>query len=117
MLLKQYIFNNYLNIYFECGLGGYWSPCRGIESGKQKFAISLQQVFTKVMNESVVVQDSEILSGTPVFAGTRVPVRNLLDYVEGSYTLDQFLEDFPAVSKTQVITFLEQASAKMLVPA
>jgi uncharacterized protein (DUF433 family) len=37
------------------------------------------------MNESVVVQDPEILSGTPVFAGTRVPVRNLLDYVEGGY--------------------------------
>jgi uncharacterized protein (DUF433 family) len=69
------------------------------------------------MNGSVVIQDPEILSGTPVFAGTRVPVRNLLDYLEGGYTLEEFLDDFPAVTKAQVIAFLEQASAKLLVPA
>ena len=69
------------------------------------------------MNESVVVQDPEILSGAPVFAGTRVPVRNLLDYLEGGYTLDEFLEDFPEVTKAQVVLFLEQASARLLVPA
>ena len=69
------------------------------------------------MNESVVVRDPEILSGTPVFAGTRVPVRNLLDYLEGDYTLEEFLEDFPAVTKGQVVAFLEQASAKLLVTA
>jgi uncharacterized protein (DUF433 family) len=69
------------------------------------------------MNESVVVQDPEILSGTPVFAGTCVPVRNLLDYVEGGYTPDEFLDDFPGVTKAQVVAFLEQASAKLLVAA
>jgi uncharacterized protein (DUF433 family) len=69
------------------------------------------------MNESVVVQDPEILSGTPVFAGTRVPVRNLLDYLEGGYTLDEFLDDFPGVTKAQVVAFLEQATAKLLVSA
>jgi uncharacterized protein (DUF433 family) len=69
------------------------------------------------MNQSVVVQNPEILSGTPVFAGTRVPVRNLLDYVEGGYTLDEFLEDFPGVTKAQVVAFLEQAAAKLLVAA
>ncbi len=69
------------------------------------------------MNGSVVVQDPEILSGTPVFAGTRVPVRNLLDYLEGGYTLDEFLEDFPGVTKTQAVAFLEQASAKLLAAA
>jgi uncharacterized protein (DUF433 family) len=69
------------------------------------------------MNESVVVQDPEILSGTPVFAGTRVPVRNLLDYVEGGYTLDEFLDDFPGVTKAQIVVFLDQAAAKLLVPA
>jgi len=58
------------------------------------------------MNESVVVQDPEILGGTPVFAGTRVPVRNLLDHLSGNYTLDEFLEDFPAVTKAQAIAFL-----------
>ncbi len=69
------------------------------------------------MNECVVIQDHEILSGTPVFAGTRVPVRNLLDYLEGGYTLDEFLDDFPGVTKAQVIAFLEQASAKLFVAA
>jgi uncharacterized protein (DUF433 family) len=44
-------------------------------------------------------------------------VRNLLDYVEGGYTLDEFLDDFPGVTKSQVIAFLEQASAKLLVAA
>ena len=66
------------------------------------------------MNEKVVVQDPEILSGTPVFSGTRVPVRNLLDYLEGDYTLDEFLDDFPAVTRTQAVAFLEQASAKLV---
>jgi uncharacterized protein (DUF433 family) len=65
------------------------------------------------MNERVVVQDPEILSGTPVFAGTRVPVRNLLDYLEGGYTLDEFLEDFPGVTKAQVVAFLEQSCGSL----
>jgi uncharacterized protein (DUF433 family) len=69
------------------------------------------------MNESVIVRDPEILSGTPVFAGTRVPVRNLIDYLEGNYTLDEFLDDFPGVTRAQVVAFLEQASAKLLVAA
>ena len=60
------------------------------------------------MSESVVVQDPEILSGTPVFAGTRVPVRNLLDYLEGGYALDEFLDDFPAVTKARVVAFLSK---------
>ncbi len=74
-------------------------------------------VFSDGVEQSIVNQSPEILSGTPVFAGTRVPVRNLLDYLEGGYTLDEFLEDFPAVSKDQAIAFLEQASAKLLIPA
>jgi len=73
-----------------------------------------QRVFTSGMNEKVVVQDPEILSGTPVFSGTRVPVRNLLDYLEGDYTLDEFLDDFPAVTRTQAVAFLEQAGAKLV---
>ncbi len=71
-------------------------------------------VFNSGMNESVVVRNPDILSGTPVFAGTRVPVRNLLDYLEGGYTLDEFLNDFPAVTKAQVVAFLEQPGAKLL---
>lgn len=49
----------------------------------------------------------DILGGTPVFPGTRVPVQTLMDYVKGGSTIETFLKDFPTVTKNQVITFLE----------
>jgi len=58
---------------------------------------------------SVVMRNPEILSGTPVFAGTRVPVKNLTDYLEGGATVDEFVDDFPSVTRAQVITFLEES--------
>lgn len=54
------------------------------------------------------------MSGTPVFAGTRVPVRALLDYLEGGESLDDFLEQFPTVARQQAVAFLEQASERLL---
>ncbi|HYU19781.1 MAG TPA: DUF433 domain-containing protein [Chloroflexota bacterium] len=57
----------------------------------------------------VVHSDPEILSGVPVFAGTRVPVRNLIDYLAAGDGLDDFLNDFPAVSREQAIAALELA--------
>ena len=62
----------------------------------------------------VVVIDPEIMSGIPCFAGTRVPVRALLDYIEGGDTLDEFLEQYPTVSREKAVAFLEQASARLL---
>lgn len=59
--------------------------------------------------ESVVRCDPEILGGTPVFAGTRVPVKNLLDYLEAGDGLDTFLDHFPSVTREQVISALELA--------
>ena len=59
---------------------------------------------------SVVVCNPEILSGAPVFAGTRVPVKNLTDYLAGGSTIDEFLDDFPSVKREQVIAFLETKS-------
>lgn len=59
----------------------------------------------------IVVRDPEILSGTPVFRGTRVPFQNLLDYLEGGETLDEFLDDFPSVTREAAIAALEQAKA------
>jgi len=53
--------------------------------------------------------DPEVMSGTPVFAGTRVPVQNLFDYMEGGDDLSEFLEDFPSVSKEAAIAVLEMA--------
>jgi len=54
------------------------------------------------------------MGGTPVFAGTRVPVQTLLDYLEGGETIDDFLKGFPTVSREQVIAFLEAATEREL---
>ncbi len=64
--------------------------------------------------KSVVKIDPEIMSGQPCFDGTRVPVRTLLDYLEGGDSLDEFLEDFPTVAREQAVAFLEQSSDAML---
>jgi uncharacterized protein (DUF433 family) len=58
---------------------------------------------------SIVHSDPEILGGAPVFVGTRVPLRNLIDYLEGGYSLDEFLDDFPSVSREQAVAALEAA--------
>ena len=62
----------------------------------------------------IVHSDPEIVSGTPVFVGTRVPVQALLDYIEGGETLDEFLDDFPSVTREQAVAFLEAAGRALL---
>ncbi len=57
----------------------------------------------------IIVTDPEILGGMPVFRGTRVPFKNLLDYLEGGHTLDEFLEQFPSVTREAAIAALEHA--------
>jgi len=57
----------------------------------------------------VVHSDPEILGGTPVFVGTRVPLRNLIDYLERGHSLDEFLDAFPSVSRQQAVAALEAA--------
>jgi uncharacterized protein (DUF433 family) len=57
----------------------------------------------------VIVKDPEILGGMPIFRGTRVPFKNLLDYLEGGHTLDDFLEEFPSVTREAAIAALEHA--------
>ena len=60
-------------------------------------------------HEDVVVhRDPDILGGTPVFVDTRVPVKSLLDYIAGGHTLDDFLDDFPTVTRAQAVAVLEQ---------
>jgi uncharacterized protein (DUF433 family) len=66
---------------------------------------------------TVVKIDPEIMSGTPCFAGTRVPIQNLIDYREGGDSIDDFLEDFPTVTREQVISFLEEAKETVLARA
>ena len=69
------------------------------------------------MKSKVVVSDPEIMSGTPCFAGTRVPAKTLIDYIEGGDTIDDFLDGFPTVSRDQVMAFLEEAKERMLAAA
>jgi uncharacterized protein (DUF433 family) len=59
----------------------------------------------------VITKDPDILGGTPVFRGTRVPFQALLDYLEGGQTLDEFLEDFPTVSREAAVLALEHAKS------
>ena len=69
--------------------------------------------------ERIVSCSPDILGGTPVFRGTRVPVRNLIDCLESGDSIDLFLYDFPTVNREQVIAFLEAAKTELLeaVPA
>ena len=65
----------------------------------------------------LMTSSPDILGGTPVFAGTRVPVQTLIEYLEGGETIDDFLAGFPTVTHDQVIAFLEEAKARMLAKA
>ena len=56
----------------------------------------------------MIVRDPDVLGGTPVFRGTRVPFQSLLEYLEGGQTLDEFLEDFPTVSREQACELLDR---------
>jgi uncharacterized protein (DUF433 family) len=56
----------------------------------------------------------EILGGTPVFSGTRVPVQTLLEYLEAGDSIDEFLDGFPSVSREQVLSFLELANDRLI---
>ncbi|OGK76391.1 MAG: hypothetical protein A2X53_02470 [Candidatus Rokubacteria bacterium GWA2_70_23] len=69
------------------------------------------------MENALVTSSPDVLGGTPVFAGTRVPVQTLVEYLEGGETIDDFLEGFPTVRREQVIAFLEQATALVIAAA
>ena len=66
---------------------------------------------------AVVHRDPEILGGTPVFVGTRVPAQTLFDYLEGGETLDEFLHQFPSVKREQALSALEMARESLLADA
>ncbi|MFB6285982.1 MAG: DUF433 domain-containing protein [Candidatus Bipolaricaulia bacterium] len=66
------------------------------------------------MSEQVIEVSSNVLSGTPVFKGTRVPIQTLIDYLEAGDSLDDFLTDFPTVSREQALSVLELAKTMLL---
>ncbi len=65
----------------------------------------------------IIHSDPEILGGVPVFVGTRVPVKNLIDYLEKGHSLAEFLDDFPSVSRDQAIAALELARDLLMINA
>ena len=69
------------------------------------------------MDTSLVSQDPEIMSGAPCFTGTRVPVKSLFEYLEGSSTLEDFLMDFPSVSREKAVAVLEAARQQLVADA
>jgi uncharacterized protein (DUF433 family) len=95
---------------------------RYIESGwraaDQLVSLCAETIAGKPMKEtSVVHSDPNILGGTPVFVGTRVPVQALIDYIEGGHSLNAFLDDFPTVTRDMAIAALEQAKAHLIADA
>ncbi len=68
----------------------------------------------EVMVNRAVVSDPEIMNGTPCFQGTRVPFKNLIDYLEGGHALDEFLRQFPTVSRGKAIQALAEAKDSLL---
>jgi uncharacterized protein (DUF433 family) len=72
-----------------------------------KTAIEGQELMPN--NTSIISASPDVMGGTPVFAGTRVPVQTLLDYLKAGESIDDFLDGFPTVSREQVVAFLEEA--------
>ena len=69
------------------------------------------------MSHTLIVVDPDIQSGAPVFAGTRVPVQNLFDYLEEGDSLDVFLKQFPSITRQQAVAVLERARASLVADA
>lgn len=65
-------------------------------------------------DEEVIIKDPDVLGGTPVFRGTRVPFQALLDYLEGGQTLAEFLDDFPPVTREAAVASLETAKSLLI---
>jgi uncharacterized protein (DUF433 family) len=65
-------------------------------------------------NTSIISASPDVMGGTPVFAGTRVPVQTLLDYLKAGESIDDFLDGFPTVNREQVVAFLEEAGKQLV---
>jgi len=64
--------------------------------------------------ESAIVVDPEVMNGTPCFRGTRVPFKNLIDYIEGGHSLSEFLDQFPTITREMAVQALEEAMRSLL---
>jgi uncharacterized protein (DUF433 family) len=89
---------------------------------KQELIVSVAkrwetQYKPNMKSNDLITIDPEILGGTPVFKGTRVPVKTLFDYLEDNYSLDEFLECFPSVTRAMACQILERSELALLEPA
>ncbi|HEV7374884.1 MAG TPA: DUF433 domain-containing protein [Pyrinomonadaceae bacterium] len=66
------------------------------------------------MSRQIITSSPDVMGGTPVFVGTRVPVQTLLDYLKAGESIDDFLDGFPTVTREQVIAFLEEAEEQII---
>ena len=76
--------------------------------------MTYQAIWVPPMNKQLISVDPDIHSGTPVFAGTRVPIKTLFDHLEAGDPLEVFLDDFPSVSRDLAVAVLEEAHAALL---
>ena len=97
------------------GPNRFGCECRAPRKSRLAGGVALPE--TADVSQSVVKVDPEIMSGAPCFAGTRVPIQNLIDYLEGGDSIEEFLDGFPSVSREQVIAFLEEAKTLVLAAA
>jgi uncharacterized protein (DUF433 family) len=99
------------------GTGSNWRNY----SLQNSFLLPLISVIFKPMKvaeiKGIVHSDPEILGGTPVFVGTRVPLQNLVDYLEGGESIEDFLDAFPTVKREQVIAVIEAGKRAILATA
>jgi uncharacterized protein (DUF433 family) len=70
--------------------------------------------YVEIVVKPVIVSDAEIMNGTPCFRGTRVPFKNLIDYLEGGHSLGEFLRQFPTVTREMAVQALEEAKDSLL---
>jgi uncharacterized protein (DUF433 family) len=83
----------------------------GLVSSRSRSKLAEVGKIAMALSNGIIVKDPDVLGGTPVFSGTRVPFQTLLDYLEGGQTLGEFLEDFPTVGREAAISALEHAKA------
>ena len=92
-------------------------PQHSFPTRRSSDLFSTANPWSKAMKSPRVISDPEILGGTPVFIGTRVPVRILFEHLEAGDSLEVFLEDFPSVSRELAIQVLEDAKTSLVVDA
>ena len=94
----------------------FWEPPSGRATAESKLILRPTGPKASSVNlgDEVIVKDPDVLGGTPVFRGTRVPFQALLDYLEGGQTIDEFIDDFPTVTREAAIAALELAKSVLV---